>query len=151
MKKIAKNKKGLCPMEEELIFGNNPVFHAIESGREIREIIISEQLNKQLEKKLRQQLKNSVVPIRKIPKQQLDKLVRGKHQGIVAYVRQYAYASVEEILQNAANKDELPFIVILDELEDPHNLGAILRSADAVGAHGVIIPKHRAVYFFKSC
>src|SRR5699024_4731770 len=70
---------------------------------------------------------------------------KGRHQGIIAYVTAYDYATIEEIVENARRKEQLPFIIILDEIEDPHNLGAILRTADATGVHGVIIPKRRAV------
>lgn len=77
--------------------------------------------------------------------QRLDQLSKGKHQGIIAYVTPYEYASVQEILSRAKKKEEMPFIIILDEIEDPHNLGAVLRTADAAGVHGVIIPKRRAV------
>src|SRR5699024_1245070 len=71
-------------------------------------------------------------------------LTDGSHQGVLAYVSNYSYFTIDDILQNAANRQELPFIMILDELEDPHNLGAILRTADAAGAHGIIIPKRRS-------
>lgn len=68
----------------------------------------------------------------------------GKHQGVIAYIAAYEYASVEDILKKAEEKGEPPFVVILDDIEDPHNLGAIIRTANLAGAHGVIIPKHRA-------
>src|SRR5699024_5653166 len=67
-----------------------------------------------------------------------------KHQGLIAFVSAYEYQTVDAILQRAEEKNELPFLLLLDELEDPHNLGAILRTSDAVGAHGIAIPKHRA-------
>src|SRR5699024_10799446 len=81
----------------------------------------------------------------KLPRKRLDELSPGKHQGVIAYVANYTYASLTDVLKRAEAVNELPFLIILDELEDPHNLGAILRTADATGAHGVIIPKHRAV------
>lgn len=68
----------------------------------------------------------------------------GKHQGVIAYAAAYDYASVDDILEKAEQKGEAPFIIILDDIEDPHNLGAIIRTANLAGAHGVIIPKHRA-------
>src|SRR5699024_8967880 len=118
---------------------------ALKSGREINKVLISEQINKQTEKELQQLAKKSNTIVQKVPKQKLDQMTSGKHQGMVAYVSSYNYSSVEEILQRAEAKEEAPLLIILDELEDPHNLGAILRSADATGAHGVIIPKRRAV------
>ena len=68
----------------------------------------------------------------------------GKHQGVIAYIAAYEYGSVEDILKKAEDKGEQPFVIILDDIEDPHNLGAIIRTANLAGAHGVIIPKHRA-------
>lgn len=132
-------------MSDELIIGKNPLIQAIKSGRTIHKILISEQINRQTEREIRQLVKGKRTPIQKVPRQQLDRLSKGKHQGIIAFVHHYTYTSLEEVLQKAEMRDELPFLLILDELEDPHNLGAILRTADAAGAHGVIIPKHRAV------
>ena len=78
-------------------------------------------------------------------RQRLDQMSEtGKHQGVIAYAAAYDYASVDDILEKAEQKGEAPFIIILDDIEDPHNLGAIIRTANLAGAHGVIIPKHRA-------
>lgn len=132
-------------MSEELIIGKNPLIQAIKSGRTIHKVLISEQLNRQTENELRRLLKEKRVSVEKVPRQQLDQLSAGKHQGVIAYVANYTYASLNDVLDRAEAVNELPFLLILDELEDPHNLGAILRTADATGAHGVIIPKHRAV------
>lgn len=132
-------------MSDELIIGRNPLIQAIKSGRTIHKLFISEQINRQTENEIRRLLRNKQVPIQKVPRQKLDALTTGKHQGIVAFVANYTYASLQQVLQRAEAANELPFLMILDELEDPHNLGAILRTADATGVHGVIIPKHRAV------
>lgn len=132
-------------MREEIIIGKNPLIQAIKSGRTIHKVLISEQLNRQTENELRRLLKNQRVSVQKVPRKQLDELSPGKHQGMIAYVADYTYASLTDVLQRAEAVNELPFLIILDELEDPHNLGAILRTADATGVHGVIIPKHRAV------
>ena len=84
--------------------------------------------------------------IKYVKKDRLDKVSEtGKHQGVIAYVAAYKYAEVEDILDNARKKGEPPFVIILDGIEDPHNLGAIIRTANQAGAHGVIIPKRRAV------
>jgi 23S rRNA (guanosine2251-2'-O)-methyltransferase len=81
-----------------------------------------------------------------VSKERLDRMSEtGKHQGVIAHVAAYAYAEVEDILKNARDKGEDPFIILLDGIEDPHNLGAIIRTANQAGAHGVIIPKNRAV------
>jgi len=80
-----------------------------------------------------------------VKKERLDQMSEtGKHQGVIAYAAAYDYASVDDILEKAEQKGEAPFIIILDDIEDPHNLGAIIRTANLAGAHGVIIPKHRA-------
>lgn len=75
----------------------------------------------------------------------LDQMVSGQHQGVVAQVAAYEYAELDDLFQKAEDRNEQPFILVLDEIEDPHNLGSIMRTADAVGAHGIIIPKRRAV------
>src|SRR5699024_11228907 len=85
-----------------------------------------------------------------VPRKKIDQLTDGSDQGMLAYVSNYSYVTIDDILQNAANRQELPFIMILDELEDPHKLGAILRTADAAGAHGIIIPKRRSALLTKT-
>ncbi|GAA5417638.1 putative TrmH family tRNA/rRNA methyltransferase [Paraliobacillus ryukyuensis] len=132
-------------MSEEWIVGKNPVIEALRSGRSINKLFISDQLNKQAASKLENLAKKQGVIVTRVPKQKLDKLVDGNHQGVAASVAAYAYASLDELFARADQKQEAPFFIILDEIEDPHNLGSILRTADAVGAHGVIIPKRRAV------
>lgn len=132
-------------MSDEYITGKNPLIQAIKSGRTIHKVLISEQINRQTENELRRLLKGKRVPIQKVPRQKLDQISTNKHQGIIAFVANYAYSSLEDVLQRAEAVNELPFLIVLDELEDPHNLGAILRTADAAGAHGVIIPERRAV------
>lgn len=132
-------------MSEEIIIGKNSLMHAIKSGRTINKVYLSQQLNKTTENEIREALSRLKVPIQKVPRKKLDELSSGKHQGIIASVAEFTYHTLQSVLQKAKEKDELPFLIILDQLEDPHNLGAILRTADAAGAHGVIIPKHRAV------
>ncbi len=132
-------------MDEEIIIGRNPVMEALLSERPINKVIISDQLNKRTERELQQAVKKANTVLQKVPKQRIDQLSKGRHQGIIAYVTAYQYFSVEEILKVADDREEAPFLIILDEVEDPHNLGAILRTADATGVHGVIIPKRRAV------
>lgn len=132
-------------MNEELIIGRNPVMEALKSGRSVNKVIISEQLNATTKKQLERDSKKAGTIIQQVPKSRLNQLTQGNHQGIIAYVASYQYASLEDIFKAAENKNELPFFVILDELEDPHNLGSILRTADATGVHGIIIPKHRSV------
>lgn len=132
-------------MERECIIGMNPVIEAIKSGRKVHELLVSEQLKKQSIDHLRKEGNKQNINLQQVPRHVLDKQVKGKHQGVVAYVEPYEYASLEDLFNVAERRDEQPFFVVLDELEDPHNLGSILRTADASGVHGVIIPKHRAV------
>ncbi|HLR22747.1 MAG TPA: 23S rRNA (guanosine(2251)-2'-O)-methyltransferase RlmB [Pseudogracilibacillus sp.] len=131
-------------MREEMIIGKNPVLEAIRSGRTIHKILLSDAINKRVEQDMMKQAKKNKVIVQKVPRKRLDQLTDGSHQGVLAYVSNYSYFTIDDILQNAANRQEIPFIMILDELEDPHNLGAILRTADAAGAHGIIIPKRRS-------
>lgn len=125
------------------VIGRNPVLEAIKSGRPIDKIIVK-----------KGHLEGSIVPIIKkareagivvqeVEHRRLDMVAEGEnHQGIIAYVSPYGYSSVGDILDSAKAKGEPPFIIICDKITDPHNLGAILRTANCVGAHGMIIPKH---------
>ena len=93
----------------------------------------------------REARKNDTI-IKYVDKERLDQMSKtGKHQGVIAYAAAYEYAEVEDILKIAEEKGEPPFIILLDNIEDPHNLGAIIRTANLAGAHGVVIPKNRAV------
>jgi len=137
--------KGMLKMDEELIIGRNPVLESLKSGRPVHKIIVSEQLNKKFIRQIEQTSKVSNPVIQKVPRKKLDQITTRNHQGVIAYVAPYEYATLEDIFNRANEANELPFFIVLDELEDPHNLGAILRTADATGVHGVIIPKHRSV------
>lgn len=132
-------------MKDEWLIGKNPVIEALRSGRSINKLFIGNYVNPNTIKDVQSLAKKSGVVIKRVPKQKLDQLVNGKHQGIVAAVASYDYVTIDDLFSRAEEKEELPFFVLLDELEDPHNLGSILRTADATGVHGVIIPKNRAV------
>lgn len=132
-------------MHEEMIIGKNPVMEALSSGRSVNKVMVSEHLNPNTFNKLKRLAKEAGTIVQKVPKAKLDSLSSGNHQGIIAYVAPYQYASLDDLFSKAEQKGEEPFFIILDELEDPHNLGSILRSADATGAHGIIIPKRRSV------
>ncbi|MDY0410028.1 23S rRNA (guanosine(2251)-2'-O)-methyltransferase RlmB [Virgibacillus soli] len=132
-------------MNEELIIGRNPILELLQSGRSVNKILISEQLNPNFRGKIERLCKASGIVIQRVPRSRLDQLTEGNHQGIIAYVAAYQYAEIDDLFARAEGRDEAPFFIILDELEDPHNLGSILRTADASGAHGVIIPKRRSV------
>ncbi|SDN13137.1 23S rRNA (guanosine(2251)-2'-O)-methyltransferase RlmB [Sediminibacillus halophilus] len=132
-------------MAEEWIIGKNPVTEALKSGRSINKILISDQLQKQASHKIQSLAKENGVTVQQVPRRKIDQLVEGNHQGVAAAVAAYAYSDLEDLFKAAEQKDEPPFFMILDEIEDPHNLGSILRTADAAGVHGVIIPKRRSV------
>jgi 23S rRNA (guanosine2251-2'-O)-methyltransferase len=132
-------------MSKEWIAGRNPVIEALRSDRDINKIIIAEGSQRGQMQVVLGLAKERNILVQFVPKQKVDQLTDESHQGVVAQVAAYQYAEVDDILQNAADKGEDAFILILDELEDPHNLGSILRTADAAGVHGIIIPKRRAV------
>lgn len=125
------------------IMGRHAVTEAIRSGRDMEKVLFAEGAQV---RSLQDECKKKRIPFQRVPRTKLDQMANGKnHQGVMAQVSSYRYASVEEILQKAEEKKEMPFVLLLDGIEDPHNLGSILRTADAAGVHGVIIPKRRAV------
>lgn len=130
---------------EDKIEGRNSVIEALKSNRTINKILVSKGDKEGSIKKIIALAKEKKVIIQEVLKQKLDEISKTKsHQGVIAFVSPYSYVEVCDILEDARKKGEEPFIIILDEIEDPHNFGAILRTANAVGAHGVIIPKRRA-------
>ncbi|AQR78537.1 23S rRNA (guanosine(2251)-2'-O)-methyltransferase RlmB [Paenibacillus larvae] len=130
---------------EEFIGGKHSVLEALRSGRTINKIWIAENAGKQQAGSVLSEAKKHGIIVQTVDRRKLDQMAEGiQHQGIVAQVAAYEYASVEDILNKATQKGEDPFILILDEIEDPHNLGSILRTADCTGVHGVIIPKRRS-------
>lgn len=132
--------------EESMIEGRNAVLEALRSGREIDRIFLLDKAGDGPLRTIFREAKKRDIQFNFVSKERLDEISStGKHQGVIAYVAAYNYASVEDILKNAEDKGEDPFVLILDEIEDPHNLGAMIRTANLVGAHGVIIPKNRAV------
>ena len=132
-------------MSNDLIMGRNTVLEALRSERDIHKIWVAEGATKGQIQQVIAVAKENKVMIQVVPKKKLDQMVEGNHQGVIAQVAAYQYAELDDIFQNAAKKSEDPFILLLDELEDPHNLGSILRTADASGVHGIIIPKRRSV------
>lgn len=132
--------------EEFTIEGRNAVIEAFRSGKPIDKIFVLDGCQDGPISTIKREAKKADVMIKYVAKERLDQLSEtGKHQGVIAYAAAYEYASVEDILKNAKQKGEDPFVILLDGIEDPHNLGAIIRTANQAGAHGVIIPKNRAV------
>ena len=133
--------------ESRIIEGRNAVLEAFRSGKTIDRLFVLDGCKDgPVQTIMREAKKHKDTVVSFVKKQRLDQLSEtGKHQGVIAYAASYEYAEVDDILAKAAAKNEDPFVIILDGIEDPHNLGAIIRTANLAGAHGVIIPKHRAV------
>ncbi|MBQ8540203.1 MAG: 23S rRNA (guanosine(2251)-2'-O)-methyltransferase RlmB [Clostridia bacterium] len=133
-------------MYEDIIEGRNAVVAALKSGRQIDKIYIRKGDNKGSMLPIIAKAKDRGIPVVEIDKAKLDSMSEtGVHQGVIARIPPYEYKTVDDILAIAREKGESPFIVILDHLEDPHNLGSIIRTANCAGVHGVIISKHDGV------
>ena len=136
----------MMEQNEFRIEGRNAVIEAFRSGKPLDKIFILDGCQDGPIMTIKREAKKHNVLIKYVTRDRLDQLSEtGKHQGVIAYGAAYEYAEVEDILAKARDKGEDPFIFILDNIEDPHNLGAIIRTANLAGAHGVIIPKNRAV------
>ena len=132
-------------MTEEIIAGRNAVSEALKGNRSINKILITKGEKQGSIKEIIAKARDKGLIVQETEAAKLSQIIgNNNHQGIVAFVAPVEYVTTEEILKIAADKQEDPFILLLDEIEDPHNLGAILRTADAAGVHGVLIPKRRA-------
>ena len=132
--------------EELTIEGRNAVLEAFRSGKTIDKLFVLDGCQDGPVRTIVREAKKYDTIINYVAKERLDQMSEtGKHQGVIAYAAAYEYAEVEDMLKLAEEKGEDPFLIILDNIEDPHNLGAIIRTANQAGAHGVIIPKRRAV------
>ncbi len=133
-------------MKLEWIQGKRSVEEAFRANRQIRKVYFANGISQKKIEFLTQQAMLKNIPCSWVPRAKLDQLAnQGNHQGIIAQVIAYQYASLEDCFQKAELKKEQPFFLLLDGIEDPHNFGSILRTAEAAGVHGVIIPKNRAV------
>lgn len=133
-------------LDENVLFGRNSVMEALKGERNIDKLLIQKGEKEGSVIRIISLAKEKNIVITEVEKSKLDELTgREKHQGVVAYVAAHDYVSVDEILDEAANKGEHPFVLILENIQDPHNLGAIIRTAHNAGVHGIIIPKRRAV------
>jgi len=131
---------------ENQLEGRNAVLEVLKSGRDIEKIIVQKGNVEGTVRRIVGMAKQNGVVVQEVVKQKLDEMSQTKnHQGVIAIVSEHEYADVRDILQAAAEKGEKPFIIILDNITDPHNLGAVIRTAECAGAHGVIIPKRRSV------
>ena len=133
-------------INETLIEGRNPVIEALRAGKPIDKLLILDGCNDGPVMSIKREAKKKDIFVKYVAKERLDQLSEtGKHQGVIAYTAAYEYSELEDIFELAQKKGEAPFVIILDNIEDPHNLGAVIRTANLAGAHGVIIPKNRAV------
>ena len=147
MEKTRKESKGggrqepYCDTQME---GRNAVLEVLKSGRDIEKILVQKGNVEGTLKKIIAIAAEKKIVVQEVAKQKLDAMSQTKnHQGIIAIVSAYAYAQVEDILNRADEKGEQPFILLLDSITDPHNLGAVIRSAECAGVHGIILPKRR--------
>ena len=131
--------------KEQTIEGRNAVLEAFRSGKTIDKLYILDGCQDGSISNIKREARRQDTIINFVTKERLDQLSStGHHQGVIAQAAAYSYATVEEVLETAREKGEDPFLILLDNIEDPHNLGAIIRTANLAGAHGVIIPKRRA-------
>ena len=131
--------------KEQTIEGRNAVLEAFRSGKTIAKLYILDGCQDGSISNIKREARRQDTIINFVTKERLDQLSStGHHQGVIAQAAAYSYATVEEMLETAREKGEDPFLILLDNIEDPHNLGAIIRTANLAGAHGVIIPKRRA-------
>ena len=131
---------------ENKIEGRNAVLEALRAGKPIDKLYVLDECPDGPVRTIIREAKKGDTIINYVKKERLDQLSEtGHHQGVIAMAASYEYATVEDILEKAREKGETPFIFVLDNIEDPHNLGAMIRTANLAGAHGVIIPKRRAV------
>lgn len=130
---------------EDYIYGKNPVIEALQAEHQINKLVVLEASRDKNLQKIVEMAKQKKIMIQFAERKMMDKICDGEnHQGVIAYVSPYKYVEVDEIIAVAKEKGEAPFLIICDEITDPHNLGSIIRTANAVGAHGVIIPKRRS-------
>ena len=147
-------KKGAHSISEEVydneqndkIEGRNPVMEALKAGRQMDKMLVQQGEKQGSIVPIISLAKAHKIVVQEVAKQKLDMIsTTQNHQGVIAFAAMHNYVEVQDILEKAAQKGEPPFIIVVDEITDPHNLGSILRTANAAGAHGIIIPKRRAV------
>ena len=129
---------------ENLLAGRNPIREALRAGRDIEKLMVQRGELTGSAREIVQMAREMHIVVQEVEKVRLDELARN-HQGLIAFASAYHYSTVEAMLEEAASKGEDPFLILLDGVTDPHNLGAIIRSAECVGAHGVIVPERRSV------
>ncbi len=143
---LNRNSNAVSGEEKDIIIGRNAVSEALKSGREIDTLYVASGAKKGSVGVIIATARDAGAVVKEVDSRKLDAMCGGaNHQGVAARAAVHEYADVDDILNFAEEKGEKPFVIVCDEIEDPHNLGAIIRTADACGAHGVIIPKRRGV------
>ena len=132
------------PLHSNILTGRNPIREALKNNHDLEKLLVQKGELSGSAKEIVQKAKEKKVQIQIVEKRRLDEIAP-HHQGLIAFASAYQYSTVEEILQTAEDRHENPFIILLDGITDPHNLGAIIRTAECAGAHGVIVPQHRSV------
>ena len=130
--------------EQYILAGRNPIREALKNNRDLEKLLVQKGELTGSAREIVQKAKEKKIMVQVVDKSRLDE-ISPRHQGLVAYASAYQYSTVADILQTAEDKGEAPFVIILDGITDPHNLGAIIRTAECTGVHGVIIPQHRSV------
>ena len=144
-KKHNNSPQDVPQLPEDMLAGRNAVMEALKGSSRINRLMIANGSNEGSVREMVAIAKDKGIPVQFVERTKIESIARGiRHQGVLAQVAPVEYVELEDILQVAKDKNEPPFILLLDELEDPHNLGAILRTADAAGVHGVLIPKRRS-------
>ena len=141
-----KDQRAPQELPEDVLVGRNAVTEALRAGRGINKILLAEGDKEAFASEILNLAKERKIICQFVERSKIEAIAAGhRHQGVLAYAAPVEYAELEDILAKAEARGEAPFLLLLDELEDPHNLGALLRTADATGVHGVLIPKHRSV------
>lgn len=142
---MMKDKTDRFDENSSRIEGRNPVTEAFRSGKTVDKLFVLEGCRDGAVNTILREAQKQKTIINRVSKERLDQMSQtGAHQGVIAQVSSYGYVEIEDILENARKKNEQPFVILLDQVEDPHNLGAIIRTANQAGAHGVVITKHRS-------
>ena len=146
MKESIRDRIGEAGEKEELLAGRNAVMEALRSGRGINKLLVAQGSREGSLAEILSLARERGIVVRVVEREKLNAMAGDlRHQGVVAQVAPVAYADLEDILKGAEERGEAPLLLLLDELEDPHNLGALMRTADAMGVHGILMPKRRSV------
>ncbi len=132
------------PANEYILTGRNPIREALKNGHDLEKMLVQKGELSGSAREIVQKAKDQKVQIQVVEKSRLD-AIAPNHQGLIAFASAYQYSTVEEIMRTAEEKGEKPFLIVLDGITDPHNLGAIIRTAECAGVHGIILPQHRSV------